>query len=185
MRFQNYLLFEKEFEEVKAMLTELALDQAISFAQEMHQGQIRKGDKKPFFVHPMAVYSILKSFKIKDRVLLVAAWLHDTIEDTQATYNIIKKKFNADVADLVKQVSSSKKEIEKIGKPEYLLQKMLKMDQNALTLKLADRLHNVSDIMTMPEKTSEKTYIQTKYILDGLRDKRSLNQTQKKIIRAN
>lgn len=179
-RFKNYLILE----EVKSLLTELALDQAIEFAQDMHQGQVRKGDKKPYFVHPKAVYSILKSFKVKDRVLLVAAWLHDTIEDTSATYNIIKKKFNKEVADIVRNVSSSKKEIMKIGKPEYLLKKMLKIDMNSLTLKLADRLHNVTDIMTMPEKTSEKTYSQTRYILDGLKKKRRLNKIQKKIVKA-
>ena len=195
MKFYNYLsdittriddVIEEDliFEEVKQMLTELEMAQAIDFAEQMHKGQIRKGDKKPYVVHPKAVYNILKSFGIKDRVLLVAAWLHDTIEDTSATFNIIKRKFNKEVANLVKAVSSSKKEIEMVGKEEYLLQKMLKIDQNALTLKLADRLHNVSDIMTMPEKSSNKTYVQTKYILTGLKDKRTLNKPQKKIIRA-
>ena len=195
MKFKSYLsdittriddVIEEDliFEEVKTMLTELEMTQAIDFAEKMHKGQIRKGDKKPYVVHPKAVYNILKSFGIKDRVLLVAAWLHDTIEDTTATFNIIKRKFNKEVANLVKAVSSSKKEIQMVGKEEYLLQKMLKIDNNALTLKLADRLHNVSDIMTMPKKSSDKTYNQTKYILSGLRDKRTLNKTQKKIIRA-
>lgn len=184
MRFNNYLKEKEIFEEVKTLLTELALDQAIEFAEQMHKGQIRKGDKKPFVVHPKAVYSILKSFRVKDKILLVAAWLHDTIEDTSATYNIIKKKFNKEVAELVKQLSSSKKEILAVGKAEYLLKKMLQMSKNALTLKLADRLHNVSDIMTMPKNTSEKTYDQTKYILTGLREKRTLSKTQKKIIKA-
>ena len=194
MKFYNYLsdittkiddVIQEDliFEEVKQMLTELELTKAIDFAERMHKGQIRKGDKKPYVVHPKAVYNILKSFGIKDRVLLVAAWLHDTIEDTQATFNIIKRKFNKEVANLVKAVSSSKKEIDMIGKEEYLLRKMVQMDKNALTLKLADRLHNVSDIMTMPQKTSDKTYRQTKYILTGLKEKRTLNKPQKKIIR--
>jgi len=189
MRFKEYLekprtpmTSEVVFEEVKQMLTELALDQAIDFAEQMHKGQFRKGNKKPYVVHPKAVYSILKSFKVKDKVLLVAAWLHDTIEDTTATYNIIKKKFNKEVAELVKQVSSLAKEMLRLGKPEYLLQKMLKMSNKALTLKLADRLHNVSDIMTMPNP--EKMYDQTRYIIDGLREKRKLSQIQKKIIKA-
>jgi GTP pyrophosphokinase len=184
MRFKQYITEDMIFEEIKSMLSELALDQAISFAEEMHKGQIRKGNKKPYVLHPKAVYSILKSFRVKDKIVLVAAWLHDTIEDTTATYNIIKKKFNKEVAELVKQVSSSKKEIEMVGKEEYLLKKMMQIDKNALTLKLADRLHNVSDIMTMPNKTSEKTYNQTKYILSGLKEKRALTKPQKKIIRA-
>ena len=182
MKFNNYITEQKIFEEVKQLLTELALDQAIDFAEQMHKGQFRKGDGKPYVVHPKAVYSILKSFRVKDKILLVAAWLHDTIEDTTATYNIIKKKFNKEVAELVKAVSSSTKEILKVGKAEYLLKKMLQMSNNELTLKLADRLHNVSDITTMPN--SENMYNQTKYIIDGLREKRNLSQIQKKIIKA-
>jgi GTP pyrophosphokinase/guanosine-3',5'-bis(diphosphate) 3'-pyrophosphohydrolase len=165
-------------------LLELAMDAAAAFAQDMHQGQFRKGDGQPYAVHPQAVSAILKSFRVKDRVLLVAAWLHDTIEDTRATYNVIKKRFNKEVADLVRGVSSSKKEIEMVGKEVYLLNKMLKMSDNMLTLKLADRLHNVTDIMTMPAKTSEKTYNQTVYIIKGLREKRNLKQIHKKLIRA-
>jgi len=195
MRFNDYindittkiddkLQEDNSLNEIKSILIEMSLEMAMDFAEQMHKGQIRKGDKKPYVVHPKAVYRILQSFNVKDKVLLVAAWLHDTIEDTTATYNIIKRKFNKEVANLVRQLSSDKKGIEKEGKEVYLLNKMLKMDKNALTLKLADRLHNVSDIMTMPEKNSEKTYNQTTYILQGLRNKRNLTQTQKKIVKA-
>ena len=177
-------VIDQDFEEFKDMLNELALDQAIDFAEQMHKGQIRKGDKSPYVTHPKAVYNILKSFRVNDRVLLVAAWLHDTIEDTSATFNIIKKRFNKEVAELVKAVSNTRKEMQAVGKEEYLLKKMSKMSKNALTLKLADRLHNVSDIMTMPEKSSQKTYAQTKYILSGLRENRTLTGVQKKLVRA-
>ena len=182
MRFKQYLTEEIILEEIINLLTELSMDQAIDFAEEMHKGQVRKISQKQYVVHPKAVYSILKSFGITDKITLVAAWLHDTIEDTTATYNIIKKKFNKEVADLVKQLSNSAKEIVMTGKEEYILKKMLSMDNNALTLKLADRLHNVTDIMQM--SNAEKTYLQTTYILDGLKEKRPLVKVQKKIIRA-
>jgi (p)ppGpp synthase/HD superfamily hydrolase len=192
MRYNNYLndittrldtkINDITLNEIKQLLIEMSLEQAIDFATMMHKGQIRKGDKKPYVSHPQAVYSILKSFKVKDRVLLVSAWLHDTIEDTNATFNIIKRKFNKDVALLVKAVSSDKKELSKMGKEEYLLNKMLKMNNNELTLKLADRLHNVTDIMSNPK--ADVLYNQTVFILNGLREKRNLNQIQKKIIRA-
>lgn len=193
MRFNNYLndittkidskLYEdNSLNEIKQILIEMSLAQAIDFAEQMHKGQIRKGDKKPYVVHPKAVYSILKSFNVKDKVLLVAAWLHDTIEDTTATYNIIKRKFNKEVANLVRQLSSDKQAINQIGKEVYLLKKMLKMDNNALTIKLADRLHNVTDIMTNPK--ADILYKQTIYIINGLRDKRNLSKVHKKIIKA-
>jgi hypothetical protein len=192
MRYHQYLndvttkiddyLNDETFNEIKQLLIEMSLEQAIDFAEQMHKGQFRKGDKKPYVVHPQAVYSILKSFNIKDKVLLVAAWLHDTIEDTKATYNIIKRKFNKEVANLVKALSSDPREIAKQGKEQYLLNKMLKMSNNELTIKLADRLHNVTDIMSNPK--AENVYLQTKYILDGLREKRNLKQVHKKIIKA-
>ena len=59
MKFNSYIKEHQIFEEVKQMLTELALDQAIEFAEQMHKGQFRKGDGKPYVVHPKAVYSIL------------------------------------------------------------------------------------------------------------------------------
>jgi (p)ppGpp synthase/HD superfamily hydrolase len=192
MRYNNYLndittriddyIHQDTLEEIKQLLIEMSLDQAIDFATQMHQGQFRKGDKKPYVVHPQAVYSILKSFRVKDRVLLVAAWLHDTIEDTKATYNIIKRKFNQEVANLVKAVSSDKKLIAIVGKEQYLLDKMIKMSNDELTLKLADRLHNVTDIMTNPK--ADILYNQTIFILNGLREKRTLIKIHKKIIKA-
>ena len=173
---------DNSLNEIKQILIEMSLEQAIDFAEQMHKGQIRKGDKKPYVVHPKAVYSILKSFGIKDKVLLVAAWLHDTIEDTAATYNIIKRKFNKEVANLVKALSSDKKAIDQLGKEVYLLKKMLQMSNNELIIKLADRLHNVTYIMSNPK--ADILYRQTVYIINGLRDKRSLTKTHKKIIKA-
>lgn len=183
MKFYNYLK-ENTINEIRELLIEMSLEAAIDFAEQMHMGQFRKSDHQPYVVHPKAVYSILKSFGVKDKVLLVAAWLHDTIEDTTATYNIIKKKFNKVIADIVKAVSSDKREIERTSKEEYLLAKMLKMDNYALTLKLADRLHNVTDLKQMPTKSAQKTYNQTIFIINGLREKRTLNKIQKKIIKA-
>ena len=61
---------------------------------------------------------------------------------------------------------------------------MLKMNNSALTLKLADRLHNVSDISQMSKDNKEKLQAQTEYILSNLKEKRSLNKIQKKIIKA-
>ena len=182
MKLYNYLKETETLNEIRQLLIEMSLDAAIDFAEQMHSGQFRKGDGQPYVVHPKAVYNILKSFRVKDKVLLVAAWLHDTIEDTTATYNIIKKKFNKTIADIVKAVSSNKREIDQVGKEVYLLKKMLQMDNNALTLKLADRLHNVADIMSNPK--ADNVFKQTTYIIDGLRSQRNLNKTQKKIIKA-
>jgi (p)ppGpp synthase/HD superfamily hydrolase len=60
---------------------------------------------------------------------------------------------------------------------------MVKMSDDALLIKLADRLHNLSDITTVNKKFAEKMYNQTTFIIQELRDKRSLNNKHKKLIR--
>jgi len=172
MKFKNYLIVE------------MSLEKAINFAIDKHKGQYRSDKKIPYIVHPTGVFEFLKSkMGIKDVVILVASFLHDTLEDTKTTYNEIKNEFNKEVADLVIQLTSDKKEIEKVGKPEYLLQKMIKMSDNALTIKLADRLHNLQDINSVSDKFARKMWSQTTYIIKRLRTERSLNQTQNKIVR--
>ena len=175
MRFKQFLKEEQ--------LLEISIAHAATFAADAHQGQHRKGSGEPYIIHPRGVYKILKQLGVKDRELLIAAYLHDTIEDSPTTYNQIKKEFSKNTANLVKQVTSNKKAIEKVGKEQYLLDKMLKMSNNALTLKLADRLHNVSDIQTASTKFADKVWSQTIFILNGLRQKRNLNTIQKKLIR--
>ena len=175
MKFKQYLKEEE--------LLEISIAHAATFAADAHQGQHRKGSGAPYIVHPRGVYKILRQLGVKDRELLVAAYLHDTIEDSPTTFNQIKKEFSKNTANLVKQVTSNKKTIDKVGKEQYLLDKMLKMSNNALTLKLADRLHNVSDIRTASKSFAEKIWLQTIFILKNLKKKRNLNTIQKKLVR--
>lgn len=175
MRFKQYL--------IENDLLEMTLAKAASFAAELHTGQHRKGTGEPYIKHPRGVFKILRDVGVKDRELLVAAYLHDSIEDTPATYNMLKKEFSVGVANLVRQVTSDTKEILKQGKEEYLSNKMIKMSDDALILKLADRLHNVDDITTSSKGFAEKMWIQTRYIINTLRTERSLNNTHKKLIR--
>jgi GTP pyrophosphokinase len=167
----------------KDFLIELSLQQAAAFAADLHKDQKRKGSGERYFVHPEAVYRMLVKLGIKDKNILVAAFLHDTVEDTPATYNEIKNKFNKEVADLVKELTSQDKEIAKIGKPDYLLKKLINMSDNALVVKLADRLHNVQDIDSMSQDKANKQAVQTDYILQGLKSKRNIKGPHKKIIR--
>ena len=171
MRFKQY------------MVVEMSLAKAATFAANKHQGQHRKGSGAPYIVHPRGVFKLLKDLRVKDVTLLVSAYLHDTLEDTKTTYNEIKNEFSKEVADIVKQLTSDKKEIEKVGKPEYLLKKMINMSDNSLIVKLADRVHNLSDMMTASKKFSDKMWEQTWYIINGLRQKRSLNGVHKKLLR--
>ena len=167
----------------KEFLLELSVKHATDFATKAHAGQIRKSSGEPYVMHPTAVYSFLRTLGVKDRNVLVSAMLHDTIEDSPATHNKLKSEFNKDVARIVSGLSSSKKGIKALGKPAYLAQKMMKMDSEVLTIKLADRWHNLQDMGDMPATKSKKYMDQTEYIIQELRAKKQLNKTQKKIIK--
>jgi (p)ppGpp synthase/HD superfamily hydrolase len=167
----------------KQFIYELSISKANDFAANAHLGQIRKSSGEPYFTHPTAVYKLLKSIGVKDRNILIAALLHDTIEDSSTSMNDITRNFNKDVAKIVKGLSSSEKGINKYGKPKYLAHKMIKMDNNVLIIKLADRWHNLQDMNDMPKLKAKSYLLQTKYIIEELRDNKNLNSIQKKLVR--
>ncbi len=126
------------------------VNQAYDFACEAHSGQYRSsGD--PYVTHPIAVASILGSFRM-DEDSLSAAMLHDVIEDSGIPKSVIEKKFNKEVANLVDGVSklntltiASKNE----SQAENLQKMVLAMskDIRVIVVKLADRLHNMRTLM--------------------------------------
>ena len=125
------------------------VEQAYDYAKEMHEGQFRSSGE-PYYTHPVEVASILADLKM-DVGTIVTAILHDTIEDTEATYEDIEKGFGREVADLVNgvskltQIESKSRE----GKQAENFRKLLlamSEDIRVLIVKLADRLHNMRTI---------------------------------------
>jgi len=140
---------------------------AYEFSKEKHGSQIRKFSNLPYFSHPKEVARIIEDLT-KDEDLIVVALLHDTIEDTNTTYDEIDKLFGKKVADLVTELTSDdKKSINKFGKGLYLGMKMSTMTPEALVIKLADRFHNVKYLEGdyVPLKFIEKYYRETWIIL--------------------
>src|SRR5690606_27769970 len=76
---------------------------AYEYAKVKHEGQFRSSGE-PYYTHPMEVAQILTGFKM-DVATILTAILHDTLEDTDATYEELEKKFGKDVAELVNGVS--------------------------------------------------------------------------------
>ena len=79
------------------------LSKAYSFALRAHKNQ-RRDAGEPYIVHPVAVANILTDLKL-DTATITTGLLHDTIEDTKATYKTVKKEFGKEVADLVEGVT--------------------------------------------------------------------------------
>lgn len=159
------------------------LEKAIIFATDKHKGMVRKGNGMPYILHPLSVLIILNEVKkSKNQFLLaIACIFHDLIEDTDVTLEDIAKEFGYGVASLVSELTSDKDKIKEMGKAPYLLDKMLNMSSYALCIKLADRLHNISDMSTMSDEFKHKYSIETNFILDGLVN-RKLTKTHMKLI---
>ena len=128
---------------------------AYKYASELHKTQKRhSGD--PYISHPVAVANILAELKL-DGPTITTALLHDTIEDTKATYDEVKNNFGEEIADLVDGVTKiSKLEVEKktltAGENFRKLILATSKDIRVLLVKLADRLHNIRTITSIDKK---------------------------------
>ena len=133
---------------------------AYDYGQEMHEGQFRHSGE-PYFSHPVAVAAILTEQRLDDATIITAL-LHDTIEDTQASYSEVASLFGDEVAVLVDGVtkltnlqlsSTETKQAENFRKLFFAMSK----DLRVILVKLADRLHNMRTIKSMrPEKQIQK-----------------------------
>jgi guanosine-3',5'-bis(diphosphate) 3'-pyrophosphohydrolase len=162
------------------------LELAIIFATEKHKGIVRKGDGRPYILHPLSVLLTLNQFKkSKNQFLLgTACVLHDVVEDCDVTLEEIAKHFSHNVASLVEELTNDNEKLKAMGKANYLLDKMIGMSTYALCIKLCDRLDNIKDMATMNEDFKTKYTEQTKFIINGLQKSRDLTKTHKKIIKA-
>ncbi len=157
-----------------------ALNKAFKFALDAHKNQKRKsGD--PFVIHPVAVANILSELKL-DSATITTGLLHDTIEDTNATYDIVLKEFGKEVADLVDGVTKisalENKAIEN-NKAENFRKLILatSKDIRVLLVKIADRLHNMRTINGFKsEDKKRKIAKETMEIYAPLSDRMGMNR---------
>ncbi|MEO1109087.1 MAG: bifunctional (p)ppGpp synthetase/guanosine-3',5'-bis(diphosphate) 3'-pyrophosphohydrolase [Pseudomonadota bacterium] len=132
------------------------IERAYEFGQQMHEGQFRHSGE-PYFTHPVAVAAILTEQRLDDATIITAL-LHDTIEDTKASYGKVAELFGDEVAKLVDGVTKltnlqlSSRETKQAENFRKLFMAMSK-DLRVILVKLADRLHNMRTIKAMrPEK---------------------------------
>ena len=147
----------------------MRLIKAFNFAAKKHQGQERRGTKLPYVIHPVIVSHLISKYKAQSKHLedlQIAALLHDTIEDTDTTYQEIEREFGPLVASLVMELTSDPVMVKELGKNKYLMQKMTKMSKYAFVLKLIDRLSNIYD---QPGESYARKTIQ---LMDHLRANR-------------
>lgn len=149
----------------------MLLVKALNFAAEKHRGQERRGTKLPYVLHPIIVSHLITKYKPTSKhleELQIAALLHDVLEDTEATFFEIEREFGTLVASITQELTSDPIMIKKLGKNEYLKQKMLTMSKYAFVLKLVDRYSNILD--KPGESYIKKTINMMEFLLENRED---------------
>ena len=143
------------------------VERARIFATAAHAacGQLRKYTYEPYIVHPAEVVSIVRSVPHTDE-MVAAAWLHDVVEDTGVTIEVIRAEFGTEVAELVGWLTD-------VSRPEQgnrATRKAIDRAHTAMapaqaqTIKLADLISNTRSIMEHDEAFA-KTYLEEKRLL--------------------
>ena len=152
-------------------MVDKSINETMAWMIDAHEGQ-RRMDGRPYFVHPMSVYVTVSKYS-EDESLQKAALLHDVIEDTDWTFEQITDLYGIRVAELVHALTNDDEQIKLYGKPLYMADKVIQMSDDALLIKLADRLDNVSDMHGTTESFVRKYAAETRLIIGTLFKDRS------------
>ena len=132
------------------------VEQAFLLAKEAHKTQFRKASGEPYVIHPIEVATILAEIK-SDQESIVAALLHDVVEDCAVTEEDLATQFGSEVSLLVSGVTKMD-QVKYVSKTEAMAETYRKMffhmseDVRVLLIKIADRLHNLRTLDGMPEE---------------------------------
>ena len=161
-KFQKYQPNEEDLKKIK---------EAYVFAEKCHRGQFRKSGEE-YIIHPLNVAIILTEI-YADKETIMAALMHDVIEDCDVEKEEIEEKFGKEVAYLVYGVSKLGR-INFSTENEYLIDYYKKIivgmseDVRVIIVKLADRLHNMRTLWALPENKQKKIAKETMEILAPL-----------------
>ena len=152
------------------------VQRAYEIAEAAHEGQRRRSGE-PYITHPLAVTTILAELGM-DTTTLVAALLHDTVEDTPTTLSGVREEFGEDVAHLVDGVTKlDKVKYGESAEAETIRKMVVAMarDPRVLVIKLADRLHNMRTLRFLPPDKQERKARETLEIFAPLAHRLGMN----------
>jgi RelA/SpoT family (p)ppGpp synthetase len=156
------------------------LTKAYDFAVKAHEKQ-KRDEGSPYIIHPIAVANILTELKL-DSATIATGLLHDTIEDTHATYKTIEEEFGKEVADLVEgvtKISEFENQAISNSRAENFRKLILatSKDIRVLLVKLADRLHNMRTMHFVTDKEKQiRKARETMEIYSPLADRMGMNR---------
>ncbi len=170
----------KKVKSYNRFLNSDSLSKAYKFALEAHKNQ-KRDEGIPYISHPVAVANILTDLKL-DSATITTGLLHDTVEDTKATYETVKKEFGKEVADLVDgvtKISALEEKAVENSKAENFRKLILatSKDIRVLLVKLADRLHNMRTIQFLKDTNKKvRKAKETMEIYAPLADRMGMNR---------
>ena len=134
------------------------INKAIYFAKKYHDGQLRKSGE-PFYTHPLEVAYMISDYNLKTDVI-AASILHDIVEDTEVTVEMIQGTFGERIAEMVDRLTRDRPNGTKLSVEQVLNNAYQLKDKEVLIIKLFDRLHNIQTIGSMNiEKITNETLI--------------------------
>jgi (p)ppGpp synthase/HD superfamily hydrolase len=161
------------------------LESAEQFARFKHSGMTRDDNKTPYWKHLEGVVNRLKNLGITNEDLLCAAWLHDTLEDTDTTFDDIDQRFGSSVAVMVLSLSKDKKLTKKEKERQYTTQ-IKNATWQAKLVKLCDISSNLQDLKNSDWSKSRKIkYLKKKlYYLNVIKPELAENKAKTPNIQA-
>jgi guanosine-3',5'-bis(diphosphate) 3'-pyrophosphohydrolase len=147
---------------------------AAAFAADKHRNQRRKdSDATPYINHPLALANVLAQAGVYDPIVISAALLHDTVEDTKTSYDELASEFSPDVARVVLEVTDDKS-LPKAERKRLQVEHAPHLSDRAKLVKLADKICNVRDMNDAPPadwpiERRQEYFAWAKRVVDGLR----------------
>ena len=148
------------------------LDRAIKFATKAHSGQYRKYTGEPYITHPLAVMEIVRGVPGHTEEMLVAAVLHDVVEDTDVSLREIQEEFGNVVSDLVLHLTdiSTPEDGNRLKRKRKDAEWYAQGSAEAQTIKVADFIDNTRDIAQNDPRFWETYKMEKLYALDLLQE---------------
>jgi GTP diphosphokinase / guanosine-3',5'-bis(diphosphate) 3'-diphosphatase len=137
---------------VKPKESQLLID-ALAFAALKHRDQRRKDpEASPYINHPIGLARVLSvEAGLHDAKLLAAAVLHDTLEDTQTSFEELRERFGKEVATVVREVSDDRT-LNKADRKRLQIEHASELSRRARLVKLADKICNIRDVASNPPR---------------------------------
>ena len=141
------------------------IEKAKQFATAAHAGQKRKYTGEDYIVHPEHVASIIEEYGFDDN-MIAAAWLHDTVEDTDVELDDLEREFNDDVTELVYwlTIQTTEEDGNRVVRKQMDAERLAEAPARAQTIKLADLFSNTISIVE-EDPNFAKIYLLEKAVL--------------------